>query len=81
MASVSNILSIALAGVAGVLLRYFLSTWIDTRWGTGFPWGTIAVNLAGCFIAGCVFQLLVEDRKSTRLNSSHIPLSRMPSSA
>ena len=24
---------------------------------------------------------LLEDRKSTRLNSSHIPLSRMPSSA
>ena len=24
---------------------------------------------------------LAEDRKSTRLNSSHIPLSRMPSSA
>ena len=28
-----------------------------------------------------VFQARVEDRKSTRLNSSHIPLSRMPSSA
>ena len=26
-------------------------------------------------------QVLAEDRKSTRLNSSHIPLSRMPSSA
>ena len=25
--------------------------------------------------------LLLKDRKSTRLNSSHIPLSRMPSSA
>ena len=25
--------------------------------------------------------LLIKDRKSTRLNSSHIPLSRMPSSA
>ena len=24
---------------------------------------------------------LIQDRKSTRLNSSHIPLSRMPSSA
>ena len=24
---------------------------------------------------------IIEDRKSTRLNSSHIPLSRMPSSA
>ena len=28
-----------------------------------------------------VRQDLIEDRKSTRLNSSHIPLSRMPSSA
>ena len=26
-------------------------------------------------------KLIYEDRKSTRLNSSHIPLSRMPSSA
>ena len=26
-------------------------------------------------------ECLQEDRKSTRLNSSHIPLSRMPSSA
>ena len=26
-------------------------------------------------------RFLTEDRKSTRLNSSHIPLSRMPSSA
>ena len=28
-----------------------------------------------------VFSCEIEDRKSTRLNSSHIPLSRMPSSA
>ena len=27
------------------------------------------------------FEAPAEDRKSTRLNSSHIPLSRMPSSA
>ena len=30
---------------------------------------------------GGLILLTVEDRKSTRLNSSHIPLSRMPSSA
>src|ERR1051326_6366365 len=29
----------------------------------------------------CIIQDLQGDRKSTRLNSSHIPLSRMPSSA
>ena len=31
--------------------------------------------------AGKRFRLAVEDRKSTRLNSSHLPTSRMPSSA
>ena len=30
---------------------------------------------------GSTGQSMVGDRKSTRLNSSHIPLSRMPSSA
>ena len=33
------------------------------------------------FIVGGAVRDLVLDRKSTRLNSSHIPLSRMPSSA
>ena len=33
-------------------------------------------QLAACFVLP-----VEEDRKSTRLNSSHIPLSRMPSSA
>ena len=32
-------------------------------------------------ISGFVKPILLKDRKSTRLNSSHIPLSRMPSSA
>ena len=30
---------------------------------------------------GAFTYCLIKDRKSTRLNSSHIPLSRMPSSA
>ena len=40
------------------------------------PTSTIVLVTASCF-----FPVLVSDRKSTRLNSSHIPLSRMPSSA
>ena len=31
--------------------------------------------------AGAVAVMALEDRKSTRLNSSHLPTSRMPSSA
>src|ERR1051326_8084843 len=33
------------------------------------------------FVRELVIQMAATDRKSTRLNSSHIPLSRMPSSA
>ena len=38
---------------------------------------TLEINRAALEGAG----IRLEDRKSTRLNSSHIPLSRMPSSA
>ena len=38
-----------------------------------------SVTLIGKNYAG--YGQMIEDRKSTRLNSSHIPLSRMPSSA
>ena len=33
------------------------------------------------FLGDAVLEVISRDRKSTRLNSSHIPLSRMPSSA
>ena len=46
---------------------------------------TIVLALFGwrywALVAGAITTALVGDRKSTRLNSSHIPLSRMPSSA
>ena len=38
-------------------------------------------RLMGILLFSFVFVFFVLDRKSTRLNSSHIPLSRMPSSA
>ena len=36
---------------------------------------------AALLLSGLAFLIFLIDRKSTRLNSSHIPLSRMPSSA
>src|ERR1051326_4942370 len=38
-------------------------------------------SFGGAIVFGTLSTLLLLDRKSTRLNSSHIPLSRMPSSA
>lgn len=52
---------IALAGLVGTLLRYWLSTVVAKQYGETFPWGTMAVNLIGCVGAGVVF-FLTEER-------------------
>ena len=58
---------------------------IETLFGDGKQHGATIrqVKLRGLAKVSDVFTLsmLAVDRKSTRLNSSHIPLSRMPSSA
>jgi fluoride exporter len=48
---------IGLAGCLGTLARYGLSGVVDRRIGETFPAGTLVVNLAGCFVAGFVFQI------------------------
>jgi fluoride exporter len=51
---------IGLAGLAGTLLRYWLSGFVARQYGETFPWGTMAVNLIGCFVTGAVFYLTEE---------------------
>jgi len=52
---------VGLAGLVGTLFRYWLSGFVARQYGETFPWGTMAVNLVGCFLAGAVFYL-TEDR-------------------
>ena len=51
---------IGLAGLVGTLFRYWLSGYVAQRYGETFPWGTMAVNLVGCFLAGAIFYLTEE---------------------
>jgi len=51
---------IALAGLVGTLSRYWLSGFVARQYGETFPWGTMAVNLIGCFLAGAVFYITEE---------------------
>jgi CrcB protein len=49
---------VAVGGGAGALLRYWLSSAVQSRLGPdGLPWGTIAVNVIGCFVMGVVAAL------------------------
>lgn len=47
-----KIVLLAGAGAAGTLARYALSGTVQRVLGAGFPWGTLSVNLLGCFLAG-----------------------------
>lgn len=48
----SNAIWVFLGGGLGSLARWGLSGAIATRYGETFPWGTIVVNVTGCFIIG-----------------------------
>src|SRR5258706_3270752 len=47
-------------GGAGTMLRYALGLWVEARTGPGFPWGTFAVNVTGCFAIGVLATLAHE---------------------
>jgi len=51
---------VGLAGLVGTLFRYWLSGFVARHYGETFPWGTMAVNLIGCFLAGAVFYVTEE---------------------
>ncbi|MCB1104788.1 MAG: fluoride efflux transporter CrcB [Opitutaceae bacterium] len=55
-------LLIALGGAAGSVSRYWLSTAIDTRTASAFPWGTLAVNVIGSVLIGFLANLTIGDR-------------------
>ena len=40
---------ICLAGAAGAGARYLIALWAAQRFGSTFPYGTLIVNLIGCF--------------------------------
>jgi CrcB protein len=47
-------LLISVGGVAGANARYLLSGWAARRWGTGFPYGTLIINVSGSFVLAFV---------------------------
>ncbi len=55
-----RMLLIGLAGALGTLARYGLSDLIGRLAGGNLPWGTIIVNIVGCFLFGLVWTLADE---------------------
>lgn len=48
---------ICLAGAIGTGVRYWVGLWADERLGRAIPYGTLIVNVVGCFLIALVMQL------------------------
>jgi len=51
-------LLIGIGGGLGSILRFWLGSYIGSRMGTRFPYGTFVINITGSFLIGLVFALL-----------------------
>ena len=58
---IHKMLFLALAGALGTLSRFGLAGFVHRFNGSSFPWGTLTVNITGCFLAG-FFWSLFENR-------------------
>ena len=54
-----TVLWVFLGGGLGSVARFLIGQWSAIAFGIGFPYGTLIVNLAGCFALGMVVQLAI----------------------
>ena len=52
-----SVLIVGIGSFVGGSLRYIISLIMKDLCKQGFPWGTLAVNLVGCFLIGVIFAL------------------------
>ena len=55
-----NYLLVALGSALGGCARYAVGGFVARTWGTVFPWGTMFVNLSGCFVIGLFLTLMLD---------------------
>lgn len=52
-----KLLNLIIGGAVGTVARYLLGGAVYRLMGTGFPYGTLVVNVSGCFILGILAAL------------------------
>lgn len=63
---ISHTLIVAVGGGIGAAIRHLVNLASVRLLGTSFPWGTLAINIAGCFAMGVFIELLAR-----RFNASN----------
>lgn len=52
-----SLLAVGAGGALGAVLRYLMASQVGRWAGSGFPWGTLAVNLLGALLIGLIVGL------------------------
>lgn len=52
-----KVLLVGIGGLLGSIARYLISGYVQDRTGEIFPFGTLAVNVIGCFVIGGLSEL------------------------
>jgi fluoride exporter len=50
-----NTVLVMIGGAIGAAARYQLGGWVGRAFGSGFPWGTLLVNLLGGLLIGVLY--------------------------
>ena len=54
-----RVLLIGLAGAMGTVTRYLVGLWAGKTLGAGFPYGTLTVNVLGCFLIAAITHVAI----------------------
>ncbi|MBD9646771.1 fluoride efflux transporter CrcB [Ensifer sp. ENS09] len=55
----THLLLVGAGGAIGSMLRYLVGLWAVHRLGSGFPWGTLGVNITGSFLIGVLAEVIM----------------------
>lgn len=65
---INQLLTIAIGGATGAILRFWVGTGVYQWLGRGFPYGTLVVNVIGSFLMGLLAETLILQRITQALD-------------
>lgn len=60
---------VALGGALGSVARFASSEWVQARWPSEFPWGTLLVNVLGSLMIGALAAMTESGRWSLSMDA------------
>lgn len=59
-----TIILVGMGGAIGSIMRYLAATGIQSKFLSAFPYGTMCVNISGCFLIGLIYALATKNNLS-----------------